>query len=148
MNRRQEKDRLDVIIGKNIRLEREARKLSRDELSEMMELTSSHMGLIERGERGATAVTLSKLSIAFNIPVDSFFANPNPGGLSVKEISSSSSIEHDNSETYAGTNSEILRRKIYSLVTCLEEAELEFVVHSIKGLMSMNTRSRGAEAES
>jgi len=122
MDRRQEKDRLDVIIGKNIRLERESRKLSRDELAEMMELTSSHMGLIERGERGATAVTLSRLSKSFDIPIDHLFISPKKGGLSVRE-------DRDTS-----ANS----KKIHSLITCLDESELEFIIHSIKGLIAMN----------
>jgi len=121
MDRRLEKDRLDEIIGRNIRLERDARRLSRDELAEMMDLTSSHMGLIERGERGATAVTLSKLSKAFDIPIDNLFTSPKPGGMSVREEKSSPQA-----------------KKIQSLMTCLNEIELEFVVHTIKGVIAMN----------
>ncbi|MCL2527683.1 MAG: helix-turn-helix domain-containing protein [Defluviitaleaceae bacterium] len=123
MDRRLEKDRLDEIIGKNIRLERESRRLSRDELAEMMELTSSHMGLIERGERGATAVTLSKLSKSFDIPIDHLFASPKAGGLSVRE---------GNDEPQAN------RKKVQSLITCLDDIELEFVIHTIKGIIAMN----------
>jgi len=123
MDRRLEKDRLDEIIGKNIRLERESRRLSRDELAEMMDLTSSHMGLIERGERGATAVTLSKLSKAFDIPIDHLFTSPKPGGLSVRE---EADVPSPN------------RKKVQSLMTCLNETELEFVVHTIKGVIAMN----------
>ncbi|MCL2571296.1 MAG: helix-turn-helix domain-containing protein [Defluviitaleaceae bacterium] len=124
MDRRLEKDRLDEIIGKNIRLERELRRLSRDELAEMMDLTSSHMGLIERGERGATAVTLSKLSRAFDIPIDHLFASPKANGMSVREA--------DEAAPQAS------KKKIQSLMTCLDESELEFIVHSIKGLIAMN----------
>jgi len=124
MDRRLEKDRLDEIIGKNIRLERESRRLSRDELAEMMELTSSHMGLIERGERGATAVTLSKLSKAFDIPIDHLFASPRASGMSVREE------ENDGSKAN--------RKKVQSLITCLDDIELEFIIHSIKGVIAMN----------
>ena len=127
MSRKQVKNRLDKIIGKNIRVEREARKLTRDELAEMMDLTISHMGLIERGERGATAVTLSKVSKTFNIPVDNLFASPLQGGLSVKE------------DDTAGPESR--RKKIQSLITSLNEAQLDFVVHTIKGIMEMGAVS-------
>ena len=123
MDRRLEKDRLDIIIGKNIRMERESRRLSRDELAEMMELTSSHMGLIERGERGATAVTLSRLSGAFGIPIDHLFVSPKREGLSVRE-------ERNVKDANA--------KKIQSLMTCLDDKELEFIVHAIKGLIAMN----------
>jgi len=129
MDRREEKDRLDEIIGKNIRLERELRRLSRDELAEMMDLTSSHMGLIERGERGATAVTLSKLSRAFDAPIDHFFVSPKRGGLSVREEGEKDSSAQSN------------RKKIHSLITCLDEHELDFVVHSIKGVIAMNHKA-------
>ena len=129
MDRKLEKDRLDEIIGKNIRLEREARKLSRDELAEMMELTSSHMGLIERGERGATAVTLSKLAKVFDIPIDHMFASPKKGGLSVKEDS-------ENTPQAAG------RKKINSLLTNLDNDELDFIAHTIKGVIAMNRNAK------
>jgi len=124
LDRRLEKDRLDEIIGKNIRLERESRRLSRDELAEMMDLTSSHMGLIERGERGATAVTLSKLARAFGVPIDNLFANPRKSGLSVKE---------DRDDTSSAN-----RKKVQSLLTCLDDIELEFIIHAIKGLIAMS----------
>ncbi|MCL2404652.1 MAG: helix-turn-helix domain-containing protein [Defluviitaleaceae bacterium] len=119
-----EKARLDEVIGKNIRLEREARRLTRDELAEMMELTTSHMGLIERGERGATAVTLSKVSRAFDIPVDHLFSNPQSGGLTIRE---------DDSNGPQST-----RKKVQSLITCLNESELNLVVHTIKGIIAMS----------
>jgi len=124
MSRKVEKERLDEVIGKNIRLEREVRKLTRDELAEMMELTTSHMGLIERGERGATAVTLSKISRAFDIPVDNLFDNPQRGGLTVKEDEN--------------TGPQPIRKKIQSLITSLNETELNFVVHTIRGIMEMS----------
>jgi len=124
MDRRIEKDRLDEIIGKNIRLERDARKLSRDELAELMELTTSHMGLIERGERGATAVTLSKLSKTFDVPIDHFFTSPKKGGLSVRES--------EDSRPHAS------RKKIHSLISSLNESELDFVIHTIKGVIAMS----------
>jgi len=132
MSRRVEKERLDEIIGKNIRLERELRKLTRDELAEMMELTTSHMGLIERGERGATAVTLSKISRAFNIPVDHLFASPQKGGLTVRESDS--------------TGPESVRKKVQSLITCLNETELDLVVHTIKGIIAMSNKLEANKA--
>ena len=125
------KAQLDQIIGKNIRLEREARKLTRDELAEMMELTTSHMGLIERGERGATAVTLSKLSKAFDIPIDHLFSSPQSGGLSIRE--------NDNSGPQSA------RKKVQSLITCLNETEVNLVVHVVKGIIAMGGKDDNEE---
>lgn len=129
MRRRQEKTRIDEIIGKNIVVERKSRKMTRDELAELMELTTSHMGLIERGERGATAVSLSKLSNVLEIPIDSLFASPNDTGMSVGN--------------YQDTTPYASRGKIQSLTTCLAEAELDFIIHIIKGIIAMNHHHKG-----
>ncbi|MCL2217024.1 MAG: helix-turn-helix transcriptional regulator, partial [Defluviitaleaceae bacterium] len=84
-SRKKDKIRIDSVIGYNVRAEREMRKITREELAESMDLTVSHMGLIERGERGATAVTLEKLARVFEVPVDNFFAEPEVVRLSLHE---------------------------------------------------------------
>ena len=67
------KKALRTIIGENIRQERMARNISLEELAAILGLTSGFVGLIERGQRGATPITLLKLSTAFGLPVDRFF---------------------------------------------------------------------------
>lgn len=124
MTKKAEKERMDEVIGVNIRLERELRSLTRDELAELMGLTNSHMGLIERGERGATAVTLARLSRVFDIPIDNLFVSKRYGGLSVKE-------ELD-------PRPQTRRKKINSLISSLGEKELDFVIHTIKGVIAMD----------
>ena len=119
---RKNKDRLDRIIGQNIRTERELRKMTRDELAETLDLTVSHMGLIERGERGATAVTLEKLAYVFGIPVDTLFAEPDKKALALRE----------GRDSNVSSN----RRKIASLITRLNEPETDFLIHVIKGLIN------------
>jgi len=121
---RESKLRVDSIIGQNVRAEREMRKMSRDELAEIMDLTVSHMGLIERGERGATAVTLEKLAKIFNVPVDSFFAEPDGKLMTVRE---------DKDDKNLSVN----RQKISSLLARLDEHETDFIIHTIKGIVNL-----------
>jgi len=118
------KDVLDRIIGQNIRVEREVRNLSRDELAEILDLTTSHMGLIERGERGATGVTLMKLSRALDKPIDNFFYESKDSAF----MSEDSDID----------NLEVNRKKISSLVAYLTEKELNFIIDMIKGIIRLN----------
>ena len=118
------KDTLDKIIGHNIRIEREVRNLSRDELAEILDLTTSHMGLIERGERGATGVTLMNLSRALDKPIDHFF-------YQAKNVPF---VREDINEDKLAAN----RMKIASLITYLTENELEFIVGVIKGIIRLN----------
>jgi len=122
---RKRKDRLDRIIGKNIRTEREMRKMSREELAETLDLTVSHMGLIERGERGATAVTLEKLAHVFDVKIDALFTEQESKSIPVKEEAASSNDAAANC------------RKITSLLTRLNKEETEYIIHAIKGLISI-----------
>ena len=62
-------------VGAKIKRIREAKMLTRDELAEMINLTSSHLGLIERGERGITARNLYVMSDALQTPVGAFFTD-------------------------------------------------------------------------
>ncbi|MCL2188844.1 MAG: helix-turn-helix domain-containing protein [Defluviitaleaceae bacterium] len=126
---KQEKLNLDEIIGKNIRSERQSRNLSRDELAEMLDLTTSHMGLIERGERGATAVTLSKLTKVLQLPIDTFFASP--AATAVREERGSARAAN--------------MKKINSLTSNLTDAELALVVHVVQGVAKLSAATRDEE---
>lgn len=128
---RQEKVTLDKIIGGNIRTERELRGITRDELAEFIDLTVSHLGLIERGERGATPVTILRLVRAFDISIDSLFVERGKG-LIAKETKSASS---------AGI------KKVSTLMTYLNDTELEFVAHTIKGMGKMRDTGSLARQE-
>ena len=122
---RKNKDRLDKTIGENIRNERKARSMSRDELAEALDLTVSHMGLIERGERGATALTLEKLSLTFDISIDSLFREAKKA---------------DSERTHAKEQDYELERnieKITNMITKLNRRETDFIIQTIKGLLSL-----------
>ncbi|MCL2047310.1 MAG: helix-turn-helix transcriptional regulator [Defluviitaleaceae bacterium] len=119
------KNELDKIIGKNIRAEREKRSMSREELAETLDLTISHMGLIERGERGATAVTLEKLSNTFNIQIDGLFKAKDR--TSERASTALGGREKDDSAA-------ISRSKIAAMTANLTKEQLDLVIQLIKGL--------------
>jgi len=129
--RKTKKIRLDSIIGQNIRIARESRQMSRDELAEVMELTVSHMGLIERGERGATVVTLEELARVFDVSVDSFF---------VEHEGMSPTILEDGYDSDGKLARQ--RKKISSLVTRLDEHEIGYLVDVVKGLVDLRNKPR------
>ena len=111
-------------MGNNIRRERISRNMSIDELAELLELTPGFVGLIERGQRGATPQTLTKLSNVFGISIDSFFAGGDGKNLSVAE------------EPELGTHKK--RKKILSLISDLPEKELDFVIQIVKATRAMS----------
>lgn len=120
------KEQLRCIIGENIRNQRMARDISIDELAEMLDLTSGFVGLIERGHRGTTPITLFKLSDVFSLSIDSFFHKKEESSLSM-------------AEEYVSKN-QTKRKKIDSLISDFSERELDFVIAMLKYLRIM-TRS-------
>lgn len=122
-----DKARLDILIGTNIRKEREHRKITREELAVIVGLSASHIGLIERAERGATPVTLQKLAKAFDVPIDSFFA------------------EHDNVKPTNGkckNEPGVYYKKVAALLPRLTEAELKPLAQIINGILAMRKVSK------
>jgi len=113
---------LRLIIGENVRKERLARGISIDELADLLSLTSGFVGLIERGQRGATPSTLFKLSNVFGIPIDKFFYHTEDSLPSLVEIPSK----------------QVKRERLNSLTSDFSDAEVDFIISVVKGLRSVN----------
>jgi len=120
MNKRYAKARIDRIIGKNIANERKSRNMTRDELATLIKVSVGQVGLIERGERGVTAVNLSMLSDIFNVPIDSLFARRK------KTVSGIEDCE---------TNAQKNHRKLHALTYRLPDAEMALLIHIAKGIL-------------
>ena len=112
---------LDKIIGKNIRFERLTRDMTLNELSESLDITPSHLRLMEAGNRGTTSINLLKFSKFFGIPTDQFFIPPNTGKKAGDEPS---------------TPTNATRKKIQALVAVADDSSLEFIASMIKGINS------------
>lgn len=59
------------LIGRRIREERQKREITIEKLAEMIEVSDSHLGLVERGVRGVSVEVLIRIASLFNISVDS-----------------------------------------------------------------------------
>jgi len=130
MNREKQIDRkarIDSIIGRNLRAARIAKNMTREELAEIMGLSVPHIGVIERGERGATAVTLEKISKAFDLPIDNFFAKPSNSPPSTRD-------------SYDGDDLSESRETIKSLLIPLDDNETDFILHMIRGIVCLKSR--------
>lgn len=58
------------ILGENIKRERLKLNLTQDQLSEKLDISTSYLGRIERGERNLPLDTLIRISNIFNVSVD------------------------------------------------------------------------------
>jgi len=113
------KQQFKKVIGENIRSERLQRKMSIDELAELLELTSGFVGLIERGRRGATAYNIHRLSEIFGLNVDKLYT---PSHISSKVI-----LSEDVTSTAR-------HQRLMSLSYDLTEKELDFLISTVKWL--------------
>jgi transcriptional regulator with XRE-family HTH domain len=60
-------------LGKRVRVLRERKKWSQEELAHRGSLARSFTGAIERGEKDLRLTTLVKLANTFHIPIDRLF---------------------------------------------------------------------------
>ena len=63
------------IFGGNLKYYRKARKLSQDQLSEIVNISVKHLSAIERGLTFVSADLLDKLALSIKVPVFYFFVN-------------------------------------------------------------------------
>lgn len=64
------KKNINLEIGERVRLARVSRGLSRDELSELLGISSLFVGYIECGQRGMSIATLQKICKVLNVSAD------------------------------------------------------------------------------
>ena len=110
------KQQIRNIMGENIRNERLNCHLSLDELSELLEITPGFLGLIERGNRGVTALNLVKLSEILDVPIDTFYYSREGITLDTRTM---------------------LRKKLLALTANFNDMELNFIIMMAKGLYQM-----------
>ena len=112
-----EKEELRKIIGQNIRDFRCASGINILELADTLNLSSGFLGLMERGERGTTALILYKLSELFSEPIDSFF-------------------RHNKEIQYEGEFNK-LQKRIQCLTYDFTASELTLLTYVIYGIRDM-----------
>jgi len=109
------KEELRIRLGANIQRERKARRMSRAELGKHLNIVEGTVGLMERGERGATFLTLYKLADIFEVPIDAFFY-----GMQTNEDA-------------AGRR----RKSLTNMLTGLSEKQLEYIIQMVKGIRDL-----------
>ncbi len=115
------------LIGRNIRANRKLRKFSIDNLADYLELSSSYVGLLERGERCPSLKTLLKICDLFSIDFAELFSQ---GTGDVKSIHEKGSASSNNKH-----------KSVMSLIHKLGDNELEFVITVLKSMKNMQKSS-------
>ena len=103
-------------VGKRIKEEREARNMSVEELANLLNISTSYLNLIERGERGTVQMRLYRLSQIFGLPIDALFDGKKKTGITAVESR---------------------RNKLVSITNDMSEKELECLISAAKGLRGL-----------
>jgi len=104
-------------IGKNIRIARKNKGLTIDTLSELIGISSSFLGTIERGESSLSVETLISVCKTLGVSADSIILNDNPTPMSA----------NDENVTVAD-----LKDIIMILLSSASEDELSYLIDYIK----------------
>lgn len=64
-----------IRFGLKIRMLRNARGLSQQELSEKSGLHRTYISMVERGEKNVTLISLNKLATGLNLPLEDLVKN-------------------------------------------------------------------------
>lgn len=67
---------LCVIIGKRLKVARNANNLTQGQVAEMANISTEYFGRLERGHAVPRLQTLSALAHVLDIPLEQFFAEP------------------------------------------------------------------------
>ncbi len=121
INRDMTKEKLRKIIGNNIRIAREARGFSIEMLAEILGLSTSFVGLIERGQRGTTAHNLYRISEIFDMPIDKLVFSTELDANSIKEDEPTATK----------------RERILSYLYNFSEPELDYIFDSLVKLKAL-----------
>lgn len=70
-----------TILGQNIRQERLRHHLTQEQLAEKIDVSTTYIGLVERGERAVTLEKLAAIAEIFQLPID-ILLQDNPTVLS------------------------------------------------------------------
>lgn len=66
---------IQKLVGSNIRKQRQAAKISQEELAARMDVDQAYVSRLEAGEKNPTVATLQAAANGLDIDVQLFFAN-------------------------------------------------------------------------
>ena len=115
-------EEISVILGKNIRRERKARKLTREKFVELMPISESYLGLIERGERTPSLDCLFEFCTTFETTPNELLLPPDKG-----EFKNVKNAEIEN-ENY---------KSAMEMLNTFKESELKFLISIMINLKMM-----------
>jgi len=109
--------------------------MSIEELSEILQLSTAFIGLIERGHRGAKLYNLLRIADIFGITVNDLVYSKNPDVLEVRE-------GNENSEESIKQQK---KDAISSLVYDFNAEELQFLISTIKAMRALKRSGSNGE---
>ena len=121
---------LCVVLGKNLREERKSRKFTMEELVNMLTISESYLGLLERGKRTPSIECLFELCRTFSVTPNDLLLSREKNK---KQLLMSDSAKASKSENFNAA---------MCLLRSFSETELEYVVSVMTAMQKMNKKKR------
>ena len=120
------KQRFYEMLSENIRNERISRRLTQEELANLVKIDPSTISQIERRQKNISVSTLFNIARVFNMSVEQLV------GLKISDVQSEEDLKN---------------QQFILLFNCLTESEKAFVITIIKGLVGLNTHRKDTPFE-
>lgn len=123
------------ILGLRIRRERELLKYTREQLAEQLDISTSYLGLLERGEKNPSLQTLWEIKQTFNRPLEYFLVNQG-------EVDQyrTNEVGREYSEA-VGANELSSIEEMVSIFETMEEKELAYICKWVKDFKKYNVEN-------
>lgn len=108
-------------MGKRIRDSRKSQKITQEELAEMAEISPSFLGMIERGQRIPSIMTISKICNSLDISVD-------------KLLELRPEMAKERKTKYSAGNKDVMLEKVIRLLKDKKEDDKELALRILKKL--------------
>jgi transcriptional regulator with XRE-family HTH domain len=127
-----------IVLGKNLREERKNRKFTMEELVNMLAISESYLGLLERGKRTPSLECLFEFCKTFGVTPNELLMPRNGAAVNGKSKKSAAAAVGDGS---SASQSENLNAAL-SLLRSLNNDELEYIISVMVGLQKMQKNKK------
>ncbi len=100
-----------IVLGQRIRLARESKNFTQEQLAELCDLSTSHIGLVERAARIPSLEALYKIACALDVSMDYLLMRDFP----------SNSLNFNELEAYIRSRDKDKVDRLLSLISILAE---------------------------
>jgi len=136
-----------MSVNEKIRLIREAKGLTQEQVAEKLEMSSNAYGNIERGENDPKLSKLEKIAEIFEISLSDLVDLSEKGNLTINFVRQQNSKKHKNNVCINSSNSELEKQLLINVLKDKELALQQREITYLKELLDIHKNLKANLAE-